>query len=336
MSILDSIKGERKLSFGNWRFRILHWAFNVETPNQSNWQFTGLPRFLYTHYCPLFHLTNLIALLSPLILGIKFLFLVGRSIAAVLDLIPLERICSYFRKMLPSLPEKVVKTPVVTFEDDKKRLIVLICSGYTDFERLWAGHCFSAMSREAAEAVFNEYYPQVVAARKRAQERKEKWRQRIIFWTNFSRVFIKWAMNVAYFALAGVFLYILYAFSGIAWHGICWCAESLAWLFTDAISFSFLVFLGKLAWTFGVAYVFIYFLLRFGVFQKFVDVFASGISYITPPFYLVAVHFRWIKSGWNNICEFVSMFYEENCPPIKIVSETEAVVESVAQNGEEV
>ena len=28
------------------------------------------------------------------------------------------------------------------------------------------------------------------------------------------------------------------------------------------------------------------------------------------------------------------MFYEENCPPITIISEEEAVVESVARNGE--
>ena len=33
MSILDSIKEERKLSFNHWRYRILHWAFNAEPPD---------------------------------------------------------------------------------------------------------------------------------------------------------------------------------------------------------------------------------------------------------------------------------------------------------------
>lgn len=71
--ILEAIKGEKKMSFHHWRYRLLHWAFGekADTPEQS-----GLPRFLYTHYCPLFHLTNLIAIFAPAILFVKLVCVV--------------------------------------------------------------------------------------------------------------------------------------------------------------------------------------------------------------------------------------------------------------------
>lgn len=61
-SLFNLIKKERKLSFDNWRYRLLHWynGISPETPEDST-----LPRYLYTHYCPLFHLTNMLLVLFP-------------------------------------------------------------------------------------------------------------------------------------------------------------------------------------------------------------------------------------------------------------------------------
>src|SRR5690348_8046854 len=80
MSIIS--KEERRLSLKHWRYRLLHWCFNVEPNPGSN--ITILPKFLYTHYCPLFHLTNLIAILLPFIILIKILvqlFVISADIA---------------------------------------------------------------------------------------------------------------------------------------------------------------------------------------------------------------------------------------------------------------
>jgi len=63
-----NIKSDKKLHFSHWRFKILHWAFGIDpkSPNESK-----LPKYLYTKYCPLFHLTNLIVLFSIPILLFK-------------------------------------------------------------------------------------------------------------------------------------------------------------------------------------------------------------------------------------------------------------------------
>lgn len=193
MSILESIKAERKLSFNHWRYRILHWTFNVNAP-QTDWH--ELPNFLYTHYCPLFHLTNLIAILSPLILLIKCCILLVRAINSVIELIPFEKLFLVFDKFKSSIkPIKVLKK--VTLQDEKRKLIDYICSlGYTIlFKDFWESYSkyFSILTKEEAEPIFNEYSAKLEAAIIAAKIRKDKWRDRIIFWTNFSRVLLSGA-----------------------------------------------------------------------------------------------------------------------------------------------
>jgi hypothetical protein len=342
MSILDSIKSERKLSFDHWRFRILHWAYNVKNPQSP--ADTGLPQFLYTHYCPLFHLTNLIALLSPLILLIRFIILIGRALGAALsmlfDMLPVKGFYDLCRSLLPEKKEVKISGP--TIESEKLKLIEIISKWVGTFEDFWDFYInrFKVLSKDEAKAIFDEYMPKFEEARERAKIRKKKWRDRIIFWTNFSRVFIKWAMNIAYFALTGLLLYLTYLFAGMTlgalWAALCWCGDFIIWLFTDTISWTFVLFVGKLIIWMGLSAIAIAMLTRFGFVQKFSNAFLSGLGYITPPSYIVSVPFRWIINGFHNLCEFIAMFYEENCPPIKIVSKEEAVVESVAQNGEEV
>lgn len=334
MSILDSIKGEKTLSLNHWRFRILHWAFNVENPDPAN---PELPKFLYTHYCPLFHLTNLIALVSPLILLIKVLVVVLFASAEVLGSIPFEKVFNWFSFDLPERNKVKEPTPI-TIEDERRSFLAALCGHYNTFEDLWVFYSskFRFLKEEEAKAVFDEYMPKIIAARERSRQRKERWRQRIIFWTNFSRVFIKWLMNIGYFALVGLLLYAGYAFMGVAWDFICWIGSCIAWLFTDAISFSVLTFFGKIFMWSALVYLVVFLAVKLEVVQRFIDALLKGFNYISPPFYVAAVPFRWIKTGCVNFWEFVSMFYEENCPPIKLVTPEEAIVESVAHEGEEV
>lgn len=76
MGIIEAIKAPKNLSFYHWRYRILHWVFNVgaKTPEES-----PLPNYLYTHYCPLFHLTNILFLLFPIIFCCKAAYSIGKS-----------------------------------------------------------------------------------------------------------------------------------------------------------------------------------------------------------------------------------------------------------------
>lgn len=341
MSILESIKGERKLSFNHWRYRILHWAFNVKAPDINHLGYTGLPMFLYTHYCPLFHLTNLIALLSPLILSIKLIILLIRGLCACLDLLPINSFCDFLSKCLSKFKSETIEEYVENLKSQKsqkKKCLEFICAYSGDFENFWKSYSniFHDLDKISVKVMFDEYMPKVEEARKSAELRKRKWRERIIFWTNFSRVFIKWAMNVAYLALVSLLLYGFYTFAGTILNGLSWCCSFIYWLFTDSVSLDFVIFLGKVIFYNGLAGFVFYILFRIGVLSRFMHTVDKGFGYILPPLAILLVPFRWMKSGWNNACEFISMFYEENCPPVKLVDEKEALVESIAQNGEEV
>ena len=78
-----SIFRERKLSLNHWRYRLLHWCFNEKNITRS--EESALPQYLYCHYCPLFHLTNFIALFSWLILTIKVIVWCCKGIASVIS-----------------------------------------------------------------------------------------------------------------------------------------------------------------------------------------------------------------------------------------------------------
>ena len=61
-------------------------------------------------------------------------------------------------------------------------------------ETFLAIYCFSILTKEEVTNIYNEYMPKIIIARQEAELRRKKWRERIIFWTNFSQVFIKWAL----------------------------------------------------------------------------------------------------------------------------------------------
>ena len=176
MGILDSIKGERKLSFNHWRYRLLHWCFNVKDPSPHDLYATGLPKFLYTHYCPLFHLTNLIAIFSPLILLIKIVCVVVGACIAGLKAVPWDKAGEFFAKFKPKTDPNKKPAEVIPPKANKgtERVVAvnLICETHTgwNFENFWSynSHEFSVLTREEVETIFNEYMPKITAARERA------------------------------------------------------------------------------------------------------------------------------------------------------------------------
>lgn len=337
MSILDSIKGERKLSLNHWRYRLLHWTFNVKDANPKNIYCNGIPKFLYTHYCPLFHLTNLIALLSPFIFGIKFTALVFSAIVATFDLVPWGKIKTFFSKFFPKKKcSDECCNPEIDAAMERRFCIKYICEWHTDIDSFLACYCFNHLTKEDVTALYNEYMPRVLQAREEAKLRKEKWRQTIIFWTNFSQVFIKWALNVLYFGLTALLLWGVYEAAFPVWDFMCWLPSFVYWLLSDLGTLSALWIACKLLFWATIIVGFISFVFTSGAGEKFLVALVQGYKYISPPFVIFLLPFKWIKSGWDNTLEFVSMFYEENCPPVTIISEEEAAVESVARNGEEV
>ena len=340
MSILESIKGERRLSMNHWRYRLLHWCFNVKAPkNISDPLDCELPKFLYTHYCPLFHLTNLIAILSPLVLLIKVIVVLCKATAACFKAIPWHKIKAAFASLKVEKREEVEKpAPKKTAAQERREVIECICtwrkanSHKTDFKSFWAWCCshFKVLSQCEVEVIYSEYLPKIIEAEERAAARKKRLREALIFWSNFSRVFIKWALNIFYVLLSVLAIYGVYLAAGPVWDALCWLGEAIVWLFSSDGFTSVLWGMAKVVFWSGVFFGLGYGFFRSGMAGKFAEVAGKGLKKCAPPFYLVGSFFAWIGRCWRATMEFIEVFYEENCPMITIVTPEEEKIEQIA------
>lgn len=383
MGIMDSIKGTRKLSYNHWRYRLLHWCFNIQNP-PTDLNRTELPKFLYTHYCPLFHLTNLIAIFSPIILFIKIAcVIVGATIAGI-KAMPWNRLFDFISNLMDKLrysrDEK--EQPADIDQDqqnaiDKQKRKSLFMASITDtelldsisqykeiisllsakelsqeetkkifdenistfFESFWLRiryrFCTTPSAKEECQVLFNEYMTKIILAQIAAKKRKESLRNTMIFWTNFSRVFIKWSLNVFYVALSLGVIYSLYVVAVPAWEQFCYVVSSIYYGVTSTNFLSLLLNMVIGVTIVSVAVGSILLLAKIGFLERFVDGLFRGFTLLAPPFYLIGKFLDWIFGGIRSVVEFCEMFYEENCPPIVIVNPEEELIDKVA-NGESV
>lgn len=334
--MFESIKAERKLSFNNWRYRLLHWAFCIDpaTPAEST-----LPRFLYTHYCPLFHLTNMIAILSPFIAVVKLIvffayFLIGFmvGVAGVLNWM--------YEKIQPYLPEfkwERLPPPAAPAPSDlgvftlkrKRKLIEYVVVGY-DFAEYWkdAGQN-TGIPKEKLEAIYVSFQEQRAAAVARAAARREAFRKRMVFWVNFSRVFIKFALNVFYVLVAGL---VGYAFYKVGIPIIVWSFKGLLsvslfdWIMATTTASIWVINSLILA---TIAYSIVRLAMASPpIAHKSTQILGTVFS---PVKYLCESFCDWVGGMIESACSFIAMFYEENCPQVTIVTEEEEALHALGE-----
>jgi len=319
MSILELIHGERRMSFNHWRFRVLHWCFNEDatTPKES-----GLPHFLYSHYCPLFHLTNLIAILLPAILFSKLAFAFGRMVGRAFKAIPWTK----------PLEGKVANEAAKVRQEKRELLRFLAGDDFEDFEEFWerGGHRFSYLDKEAVEAYYDSVIGRIREAKQKAIDRRERMKQQMIFWTNFSSVFFKWGFNAFYAVLAVFILWLCFWFTmpvvRVIWDLVVFLAT-----FNPIPMF---LLIGKMVVVIGVVVFLGYVTTRFRLLNR-AGAYVGTFVVEFPPFVLVrqlvCLPFAWFFNGLVSTGEFVAMFYEESCPPIVIITEEEEEIEQAAE-----
>jgi hypothetical protein len=318
MSILESLKEEKKLSLNHWRYRLLHWCFDIKVTPAAPISYE-LPLCLYTHYCPLFHLTNFIAIFAPLIWLVKIIAgVIGATLHALSNI--------HWSSVAVSKDSPDIE--VLRKAEYKRLFSILTKYHFADFETFWKsrGSEFLVLTKDEIKASYEGLVVKIKDAEAKAELRRKKLRERLLFWTNFSRVFVKWIMNIGYFALVGVMLLAIY---WLSWPFL----ELLKWIL-EFNPIPMMLFIGKLALLFGLAFIVLYTFFRSRVFSVVGQSCIKAIALTAPPFALVwhtlAAPFRWIAKGWRKTSEFVAIFYEETCPPITIVSEEEELIEETA------
>lgn len=360
MSIFQSIHQERKMSFKHWRYRLLHWAFDVRNPDQANPKGTGLPDFFYTHYCPLFHVTNLILLFSWLILlikvgvllitccviGFSFVHINGAKICSSVYEKILKILFGFFSKS-ESHSGDLVSMPPPSQEDERELAVALLTKWMmADYHRInpqfdswWVdvGCEFKVLDKEAAALIFVNYLPKIMKSIEAAKERKARLRELLLFWINMSRGLFKVALYGFYIGLGLLLAYIAYSILP----PVVWAVASLPFWCYDGFMFVFNLLAQSWSNTFveilKVATVWVAALLGLAfLYLKLQDwppvraatiAFRTGIGCVLLPFNLFPITYKWLESMMLAFVEFASTLYEQSCPPIVLVDPKDEKIE---------
>ena len=337
------IKRPRDMSLNHWRYRLLHFTFcqgDVKRPSDSS-----LPNFLYTHYCPLFHLTNLLALAFPIYAPVRLLiflitkicialspvFLLIGSVGGMFFMALNTLIVAIVEKLGSKRKAETVERQLTTEELRHKDLVYLSehlqdefmfqedLSKF-DFERYWALNksMYKYIDKEEAERSCEILISRVIWARE-AQKRKK---ERILWWIDFSRNLFKCGLEtvkyVGSFAIVVGLILSTYMFGFAVLQGIAnfftmifdngWIIAQFAGIISGVASFLFFVYL---AWNAG----------KFNFIAEWFENYETPSwlkkfgSYLAMPFLGIYLAFAFCFIG---IYTFCSTFYEDNCPVITI------------------
>jgi hypothetical protein len=348
--MFERIKVERNLSLNNWRYVLLHWFFGISptTPKESS-----LPGCFYTHFCPLFHLTNMIALCLPILIPLRIVWAVVKCLLVLVAAV-IGPIRDWYQAFLARKRQKALdrnyannrlaldrkaalwNDPVFVRGQAKIRIVSylneynhdsIILSDFEAFKEdcLWSFTKYATpnQSMEEVEAMIKELHAAIsVVIIKKKKERDEKKRARdawIYNWVHVSQTVIKGLLNVLYVGLFLGCVYLLWTY-GIpavigAFYGICGIC---AWAFSvDVWSTlgSILYYGAQVAIGSIVIGGIFWFLAKSKIFITVAD---TGLKVVRPVLACLDGFGRWCLATADNFADFISMFYAENCPPINI------------------
>ena len=351
MNLLASIKEDHRMTLNHWRYRILHWYFNV---NPSSPDESPLSRAFYTHYCPLFHVTNLIVIFSPAIFAGKVFWVFGeygimgaaKGVNKLHDYSMFMFENSGIKESWNAKLEKVQEKKSLVHKKKKnnkatqKFLQIIKTSPERDFDSCWEfaqyikyreDDCMCYISQKEAKEIWDKNANAIIVIREQQiinQQKYEVLRKRrqeqLAFWVGFSRIFIKGALNVFYFIMFLTVLYGTYLIAEPAWMvfkticgGIAYCLGLLMEVNLFACLTMAANNLFRIAAVGGTLFLG-YRLIR-------MIPFVPLLRKVCFPFEVVGEiggsFVNWCLGVHNSTVEFIKMFYEENCPAIIIVKD---------------
>lgn len=313
MSLLQSIKAfkePRELNFSFWRYRLLHWCFNEDAKTVAD---SKLPHYLYTHYCPLFHLTNFIGLFSPLILTIKVISKCWNTVG--------------------NISFTFAKTNLEDLTDEEKVMLeiqdmITILSRYPclrlEFEVFWHEYedNFTYLTRNVAKARYASLCSKISEQQETEIKNKKRRQDLILRLISVGQILVKSLIAISCAIFLGSMFFVLPAvfnwITTIVFPFLC----DLDWAFVAKCTG---VVIG------GIAAIFTSLIASVMVFdsiaKKMHDLnrglnnFCIGIS---PPFKLLGNVFvvKPALGGWfvaTKGWDFIKSVYEKSCPPITII-----------------
>lgn len=319
--LIEKVKGPKKLTFNHWRYKTLHWAFGINPKNQ--WD-SKLPQCFYTHYCPLFHLTNLIVIFSPFIMMFKLTKSILRATFNCCDVV--RSILSKLFKRKEKIPKPMTEEQKLAMRREQAFEFIKEHAEYghskdVTLELFRIRHFKDFISDEEFSQYFDKCIKNIERDRKKALKKAEKdliFKQRLYFWVNFSSSCGKFLINLAY---VGLGLISLFAFYNVAYFFL---TIPLTLILDVAIvAMKVCIILSCLVLLIGVLYKIISYLQDLTYSYKHEDKhqdskLAITLDLITSWF---GAFFTYFDKKVDSVFEFTSVFYENNCPPIVLQEE---------------
>lgn len=295
-SIFESIKSEKVMTLDHWRYRLLHWTFGQDNPN-----------FLYTHYCPLFHLTNLLVVFFPLVILVKCGVFCGKLLFDIVE---------FLSDFLPE--SKIGEDHLITLMKRYIEKSLSFGSLYHfsyEFDSLMSKIAHrEKYTKEYCIELWNKIKNEFEQEREQADKEKQKQREKMIWYANFSAVFFKGFLNIFYVLIAFIsgFIFTYYVIPNIFYATI----YTFKWLLSiNPISIIYIIAkITTLVTIIVIPITLIIYLLKIYKDKIHFPV-IPGLRAFKDGVYSLFIYLGQLIS---NIAEFVRMFYEENCPPIKI------------------
>lgn len=307
--LINAIKGTRKLTLNHWRYRLLHWSFGIDAQDAQDGKHGGLPKFLYTHYCPLFHLTNILVLVAPVILCVRILYHLFSFLS-----VPIEYICSganfvidSYKSSIKARPGKSAKQKELEFIYD--RINHKLQQYNYDFDCVTADFIVSCCHVEyhtddEVREIAKKYLAKAKVQHLKKLEAEKRRAAQMVFWINWSRTILKGIY--ALIALLGLYATVVYIVPFLLWLLI--CLFYVDWWNILYLALSVIVYLACCAIP---ASIFIYIATKLENSDDIIR--RSIIGFLREVF-------GGIGSFFNECCDFIAIIYENNCPPIELVS----------------
>lgn len=348
----------RELDFTMWRYRLLHWVFNADPRDfrqDSDGRVTrtpgGLPTYLYTHYCPLFHFTHILVLSIPFIqawrLTVIVFWLIGRFVGFVIKKLRAynEFVCKHFNEWIKDYlpkPKEEVQSPEEIAASERAAVMSYVMNLINEwnygrdaiFDLIVDVPSFKGFSIDYvnfAREYYDTYIEQCNLEKAKREARQKLMRDRITFFTNVGQVLFKIFQFVFYIGSAVGLAYVLLVHTpdmidysiwsvAAAWDFVCWLA-SAAVSYTMFDILYFLLLLVTYLLVFVTICIILFKLVQLKPIKATIDktLIAPG-KIVQDAIYTFCV---WVLESIGVFVEFMFKMYENNCPPIKIVQKDE-------------
>jgi hypothetical protein len=360
------IKSNKQMSMDHWRYRLLHWTWGLNKDGCKEWVDSDgekctsggreLPRFFYTHYCPLFHMTNILAIFSPIILFLKLWCLLLQFIFFTLSYFVnllrntykyIRNIFGYiglwankFKRKEAKKSKKIGKVKVKNkpkFSNPKKILadaIINFQKSFSDlncnFDTIWRIEGWSkstfGKSKSELEEIYNRVRAIIDERRRKDELRREKIKKRVLFWVNISQSVIKGFFNLLYVSLFVGVGFLTFVYGGSFVLGSIACTYYIIATLVSVHWWNGLLLIGYWGGLVASGVVILALIITFLYFSAnaFCKVVVkTNFTPILLPYSIVRDILVAVGGYIANICisiiDFISMFYAENCPGITII-----------------